>query len=1164
MDARVQPEEKRKCDNCGARLRPGARFCSSCGAIIRVNQTPKASEPVVQQVITPEDNNQNSKIENTRKEFVYNEKVLKKSKGPKKEKQPKEPKEGKSFELAGSNTILWNCLTTITSVLFVILGIVLLSSNFVKVVFEGYPMSLSMDDCIGVLTNSDIPIFYEITTKIVGICGAIGIIGIMFLVVSILYLGYNLVMYGKYNKLVMLINTAFSAVLTIFAVMLMIFQVVLMNKCKAAGVSESTFSMAIIVLIVSVVLLAIDALKLTVLYQKKMEAKDNPSYVLNFLSTLGKNIWKYLSIGGGVAAAIVVLIIVLITTSKSPAVKLWEEFVDAYNKENVSDVVECYYPLDTEEAKAMKANYETLFASQDVKLGKGKAQLIINTEKYIKLGISDVKYSSNGTEQKCTLTVHLGKVNGTWYLMSEVDALKSGNVVELNSFNQEVSETILKINEGTLRGFSLKINNKDANKITTLVIPEGVKKIEKNAFTGLANLQTVVIADSVEIIETGAFANCAGLKNLVLGKSLTTIETSAFDGTVIEKVVLPESVKYVGSNAFNTTPVVEGAVTEIYTHFNETPEGFQEDWCSDSCKVYLDKQWNHEETPDRINLLTIYANGGDYELEDDEYFETGDIVTLPVPTKKGCEFLGWYTTEDFQESSKITTEEIEISGDIAIYAKWNENVYTIKYNLDGGKLDNMITTYKVNDLVTLGTPVKPGYTFVGWIGEGITEPVEVVEFQNETGDREYTAVYKANIYTITLVANNGTTNKKEVKVSFGDNYRLSITDFSYKGMKAIEWNTEADGSGTSYKTTQEITYSFTEDITLYLIWSSVITLDANGGKLKGEAPRIVPGTKNYKIEVPTTHDYVFFDGWYTEDGTVKITNELGEGLKEWNFDSEVTLTAKWVEKRIVDGITYVYSGFYPQTRVTDTDTLSALSKISTTNNRGYIEFEGEEYAKVVYNNAKEGAKFNDGVALKYKGTYYFLVEKILWRVLDDKEMISISEYIIDAIQYYESTEMRQEYNSDAELVDVYPNNFRYSTINSWLNCAAETKYEDTGFALSLFESEKELFNNVQMTLGIDNSLDSTLAHEGMYIVGNTDGYFYPLSHKEYKETYAEKLKGKVIATDYAIAKEVVSTKWWLRSPATSKNNALAVMAGGNVEINVVTDYLGVRPAADLK
>jgi hypothetical protein len=179
-------------------------------------------------------------------------------------------------------------------------------------------------------------------------------------------------------------------------------------------------------------------------------------------------------------------------------------------------------------------------------------------------------------------------------------------------------------------------------------------------------------------------------------------------------------------------------------------------------------------------------------------------------------------------------------------------------------------------------------------------------------------------------------------------------------------------------------------------------------------------------------------------------------------------------------------------------------------------------------------------------------------------MISISEYIIDAIQYYESTEMRQEYNSDAELVDVYPNNFRYSTINSWLNCAAETKYEDTGFALSLFESEKELFNNVQMTLGIDNSLDSTLAHEGMYIVGDTDGYFYPLSHKEYKETYAEKLKGKVIATDYAIAKEVVSTKWWLRSPATSKNNALAVMAGGNVEINVVTDYLGVRPAADLK
>ncbi len=1163
MDARVQPEEKRKCDSCGARLRPGARFCSACGAIIRVSQTPKASEPVVQQVNTPVENNQNSNLENNKKEFVYNEKVSKKAKGPKKEKQPKAPKEGKSFELAGGNTILWNCLTTITSVLFVVLGIILLSSNFVKVVFEGYPMSLSMGDCLGVLTNSDIPIFYEITTEIVGMCSAIGIIGIMFLVVSILYLGYNLVMYGKYNKTLMLINTAFSSVLTVFAVMLIIFQVVLMNKCKAAGVSESTFSMAIIVLIVSIVLLAMDALKLTVLYQKKMEAKDNPSYVLNFLSTLGKNIWKYLSIGGGVAAAIVVLIIVLIATSKAPAIKLWEEFVDAYNKENVSDVVECYYPLDTEEAKAIKANYETLFAAQDVKLGKGKAQLLINTEKYVKLGITDVKYTSNGTEQKCTLTVHFGKVDGTWYLMSEVDVLKSGNVVELNDFNKEVSETILKINEDIVRGFSLKISKKDANKITTLVIPEGVKKIEKNAFIGLENLKTVVIADSVEIIETGAFANCAKLENLVLGKSLATIEANSFDGTTITKVVLPESVKYIGSNAFNTT-LTEGAVTEIYTHYNETPEGFQEDWCSEGCKVYLDKQWNHEETPDRINLLTVYSNGGDYELEDDEYFETGDVVKLPIPTKKGCEFLGWYTTADFKENSKIKTDEIEISGDIAIYAKWNENIYKIKYNLDGGTLDNMTTTYKVNDLVTLGTPVKPGYTFVGWIGEGITEPVEVVEFQNETGDREYTAVYKANIYTITLVANNGTTTKKEVKVSFGDSYRLSITDFSYKGMKAIGWNTEADGSGTNYKTTQEIAYTFTEDITLYLIWSSVITLDANGGKLLGEAPRIVPGTNNYKIEVPTTHDYVFFDGWYTEDGTVKITNELGEGLKEWNFDSEVTLTAKWVDKRIVDGITYVYSGFYPQTRVTDTETLSALGKISTTNARGYIEFEGEEYAKVIYNNAREGAKFNDGLALKYKGTYYFLVEKILWRVIDEKENIVISEYIIDAVKYYENTEMRKEYNSDAELVDVYPNNFRYSTINSWLNCAAETKYEKNGFALKIFDSEKDLFSNVKMTIGIDNSIDSTLATDGMYIVGDTDGYFYPLSHKEYKETYAEKLKGKVIATDYAIAKEVVSTKWWLRSPATTKNNALAVMADGKVAINVVTDYLGVRPAANLK
>ena len=1017
-----------------------------------------------------------------------------------------------------------------------------------------------MKDCIGALTNSDIPIFYEITTKVAGMCSAVGVVGIIFMIVAGLYLGYNLVMYGKYNRTVMFVNVAFSSVLTVFAIMFMIFHLVIMNTCSQAGGVEATFSMALIALIIAVVLLAIDVLKLTILYQKKMEAQNNPSYVLNFLSNLGKNIWKFVSIGGGVVAAIVVLVIVLLATSKSPAIKLWEDFVDSYNKENVSDVVECYYPLDTEEAKAMKANYEALFAVQDLQLGKGKAQLVINTEKYIKLGITDVKYTLNGVEQKVTLTVHFGKVNGKWYLMSEVNVAKSGNVVELNSFNQEVSETILKINEDTLRGFSLKISNKDASRIETLVVPNGVKKIEKDAFKGLTNLKTVIIPDSVEVIEAGVFSGCASLETLKLGSSLTTIEDNAFDGTVIKNVVLPENVKFVGENAFNIN--IPGELANIYTNFNEVPEGFKENWCSEGCKVYLDKQWNHEDEPNRINLLTINANGGDYELEDDEYFETGDVVVLPTPIKKGCEFLGWYTTPDFKENSKITTDSIEIQGDVTIYAKWNENVYTIKYNLDGGTLDNMITSYKVNDLVVLGTPVKVGHTFVGWLEKGSTTPVEKVEFQNETGDREYTAVYKPNIYTITLAANNGTTTVKEFKVEFGASHRLSISDFTWKGMKAVSWNTEADGSGTSYKTTEEIVYNFAGDITLYLQWSSIITLDADGGKLKGDAPRIVLGTKDYKIEVPTTHEYLFFDGWY--DGNIQVTNSLGEGLKPWAYDKEVTLKAKWVEQKIENGITYVYNGFYPQTRVTDAETIAALSKITTTNSRGYIVFEGEEYAKVVYNNAKEGAKFNDGVALKYKSTYYFKVEKILWRVIDEKQGIALSEYIIDAKPYYKDLEMREEYNSFGVLEDVCPNNFLRSTINEWLNCVND--YETNGFALTVYKTEDDLFDSVKMTLGIDNSLESTLAKDstGLYVVGDTDGYFYPLSHKEYKETYAEKITGKAVATDYAIAKELASTSWWLRSPASSKNKALYVKADGKVDFEIVTYYFGIRPAANLK
>ena len=171
-------EEKRTCSSCGARLRPGARFCSACGAIIRNNARPEPVQPVQDAVKTPVEPVQQptrvprpKEVQPKQQEVYYYEKPSKKQKEPKREvpKEPKQPKQSKnkkdsfSVDLLGDKIHLWNALTAVTSIIPLILGIMILSLNFISATYEGSNIVLSMTDCFNELFGRDFPIFYEIT-----------------------------------------------------------------------------------------------------------------------------------------------------------------------------------------------------------------------------------------------------------------------------------------------------------------------------------------------------------------------------------------------------------------------------------------------------------------------------------------------------------------------------------------------------------------------------------------------------------------------------------------------------------------------------------------------------------------------------------------------------------------------------------------------------------------------------------------------------------------------------------------------------------------------------------------------------------------------------------------------------------------------------------------
>ncbi len=106
------------------------------------------------------------------------------------------------------------------------------------------------------------------------------------------------------------------------------------------------------------------------------------------------------------------------------------------------------------------------------------------------------------------------------------------------------------------------------DKITKVVIPEGVKKFGMQVFYGCSNLEEVVLPESItEWYIAQTFNRCPNLKKINIPSTLTDI-SGFFMGTGVENVTLPNTVKVIGGSAFYNcrslkTVTIPNSVTEI-------------------------------------------------------------------------------------------------------------------------------------------------------------------------------------------------------------------------------------------------------------------------------------------------------------------------------------------------------------------------------------------------------------------------------------------------------------------------------------------------------------------------------------------------------------------------------------------------------------------------
>ena len=266
-------------------------------------------------------------------------------------------------------------------------------------------------------------------------------------------------------------------------------------------------------------------------------------------------------------------------------------------------------------------------------------------------------------------------------------------------------------------------------------------------------------------------------------------------------------------------------------------------------------------TADKLYTVTMDTAGGD-PIRPIQYTVESEAFQLPTPVRTGYIFLGW-TGEGITEAQEIIEIPQGSTGDRTYTANWQVIEYTIITLLEGGNAgSSQVYFYTVEQTVTLPTPTRTGYTFLGWTGEGITTPQPNVTIpKGSTGDKTYIENWKLTEYNITMDLNGGSGQEKVVYTMTDEDFELPTP--TRNGYEFVGWTGEGI---TTPQTSVIIPKGSTGDKAYTANWQVIeytITLDTNGGPVVSPIKYTVEDT--FTLPYPLRPGYEFA-GW-TLDGS---------------------------------------------------------------------------------------------------------------------------------------------------------------------------------------------------------------------------------------------------------------------------------------------------------
>lgn len=302
-------------------------------------------------------------------------------------------------------------------------------------------------------------------------------------------------------------------------------------------------------------------------------------------------------------------------------------------------------------------------------------------------------------------------------------------------------------------------------------------------------------------------------------------------------------------------------------------------WTADTQRVTIDAQ----------NVLW----GSDMPAEGNDLLcRAGEQVTVQIAPAAG--YRGIHASLSDPSVSLSISEGNDAVSFIMPYAPvtltlYSDQLYTVTLDTAGGDPIRPIQYTVESEAFLLPTPVRTGYIFLGWTGEGITEPQKTMEIpQGSTGDRTYTANWQVIEYTVTLDVSGG---DPLDPITYTVETPVILPTPTSTGYTFLGWTGEGETAPQPTVvlpkgTTGDKTYTANWEVNIY-----AITLDTSGGNAL-DAISYTIESDPIKLPTPTRVGYNFV-GWTGEGITTPQTEVIiptgSTGNKAYTANWEATV-----------------------------------------------------------------------------------------------------------------------------------------------------------------------------------------------------------------------------------------------------------------------------------